>query len=302
MPSTELFNLQGVTAIDLTSLIDRCRASILGPRWIAVSCGLLLCAGCDDTPVGEVIAQVGDAALTVQELERRVPIHLNGRVTADDRRRMVEAWVEEQLLYQEALTKNLDKDLTVTRRVNQAVQVILTSELLERSFSAISTITEEDLQSYYAEHSEYFMRDLPELRVRQILVKGRSDASRLRKRLSGGAMFDQGAREESIDESSERGGDVGYFTEDRVDPAFWTGCEKAKIGKLTQVRTPLGYHLIEVLDRKEAGTVREMLDVRDEMRQRILSERREALRTKMIEEIRNRIPASIYYEKLETPS
>ena len=210
--------------------------------------------------------------------------------------------MEEQLLYQEALIKKLDKDLTVTRRVHQAVQVILTSELLERSFSLVSTITEEDLQSYYAENTEYFVRDLSELRVRQILVKRRSDVSRIRKLLDGGAMFDRVAREESIDESNERGGDVGYFSESLVDPAFWAGCEKAKIGKLTQVRTSLGYHLIEVLDRKEAGTVRELLDVRDEIRQRILSERREALRSQMIEEIRSRIPASIDYTKLETSS
>lgn len=264
--------------------------------------GLLLFGGCNDAPVGEVIAEVGDAVLTAQELERRVPVHLNGRVTSDDRRRMVEAWVEEQLLYQEALAKRLDEDLTVSRRVEQAIQMILTAELLERAFSEISTITEDDLQTYYAENAETFVRDVPELRVRQILVKGRSDANRVKKRLDGGAMFDQVAREESIDESGERGGDVGYFTEDRVDPAFWAGCLKAKIGRLTQVRTPLGYHLIEVLDRKEAGTVRDLIDVRDEIRQRILNERRDTLRNEMLEEIRNRIPASIHYDKLEAAS
>jgi len=271
-----------------------------------VRLGVLLCVlafvGCNDTPVGEVVAQVGDAVLTAQELDRRVPVHLNGRVTVDDKKRMVESWVEEQLLFQEALTKSLNDDINVTRRVDQAVQSILTSELLERSFADVSLITEDDLQAYYSENAEFFVRDTEELRVRQILVKGRSDASRVRKRLQEGGMFDQVAREESIDESGERGGDVGYFTEERVDPAFWDGCKKAKVGKVTQVRTPLGYHLVEVLDRKEAGTPRELLDVRDEVRQRILNERREALRVRMIEDVRNRIPATIHYDKLESAS
>jgi len=257
---------------------------------------------CSDTRTGEVIAEVGDAVLTRQELDRRVPIHLNGRLTADDRQRMVEAWVEEQLLFQEALTKELDEDPAITRRVDQAVQMILRSELLERSFTAVSTITEDDIQAYYAEHSATFTRDIPEIRVRQVLVKGRSDANRVKKRLDDGGMFDQVALEESIDESAARGGDVGYFTEDRVEPAFWAGCEKAKIGKLTQVRTPLGYHMIEVLDRKDAGSTRDLLDVRDEIRQRILTERREDVRKKLLEEIRNRIPASIKYDRLETSS
>jgi peptidyl-prolyl cis-trans isomerase C len=214
---------------------------------------------------------------------------------------MVEAWVEEQLLYQEALTKKLDEDLTVNRRVDQAIQSILTSELLERSFSIVSAVSEEGLRAYYAEHSDRFVRDFPELRARQILTKRRADVSRVKKRLGGGAMFDQVAREESQDASREQGGDLGYFTEDQVDPAFWAGCEKTKIGKLTQIYTPLGYHLVEVLDRRETGSVRELLDVRDEIRQQILSERRAALRRKMIEDIRNRIPASIYYDKLPSP-
>lgn len=248
------------------------------------------------------MARVGDSVLTAQDLERRVPVHLNGRVTVDDRQRMVEAWVEEQLLYQEALSKGLEDDVAVSRRVEQAIQMILTSELLERRFSESSAISEDDIQAYYAENSDGFAREVPELRARQILLKGRTDATRVRKRLTGGAMFDQVAREESIDESGERGGDLGYFTEDRVDPAFWEGCTKAKIGRLTQVRTPLGYHLVEVLDKKEAGTVRDLIDVRDEIRQRILNERRETVRQEMIEEIRNRIPASVDYDKLETAS
>lgn len=294
LESTEHFNLKGVTAIAHRS------RRVMIPRLLVVALSLL--AACNRAPVGEVVARVGDAVLTAQELERRVPIHLEGQVTADHRRRMVESWVEEQLLYQEALTQKVDEDHGVNRRIDQAVQVILTAELLERLFSEVSTVSEDDLRAYYSERSDVFVRDVPELRVRQILVKGRSDASRVRKRLEGGAMFDQVAREESIDASNEMGGDVGYFTEDRVAPEFWSGCDKAKIGKLTLVRTPLGYHLIEVLDRKEAGTVRELLNVRDEIRQRILTDRRKSIRAKMLEEIRNRIPASIAYDKLENPS
>ena len=296
----ELFNLQGVTAIDYGT------NNLASKRGLALVCVFLLASklvllGCETGPDGEVIAKVGNSTLTVEELERRVPIHLNGLVTATDRQRMVEAWVEQQLLYQEALTMKLDEDLTVNRRLDQAIQSILTSELLERSFSIVSAVSEEDLRFYYAENSDRFVRDFPELHARQILIKSRADASRVKKRLAGGAMFDQVAREESKDASRDQGGDVGYFTEDQVDPAFWAGCEKAKIGKLTQIYTPLGYHLVEVLDRRETGSVIELLDVRDEIRQQILSERRASLRRKMIEDIRNRIPASIYYDKLPIP-
>ena len=294
-------NIQGVTAID--SRVNKTPSAtgpvlVLRPGLRALLMVLPIVLSCEQTPIGDVVAKVGDVTRTAQELERRVPIHLKGRVTADDRARMVDAWVEEQLLYQDALTKKLDEDPTVIRRVDQAIQSIMTSELLERSFREVSVVSEEDLKAHYAAHAESFVRDLPELRARQILVKGRSNSARVKKRLSGGAMFDQVAREESLDASRDQGGDLGYFTEDRVDPAFWTGCEKAKIGRLTQIYTPLGYHLVEVMDRREAGSIRELHEVRDEIRQQILSARRATLRRKMIEDVRNRIPATVFHEVL----
>jgi hypothetical protein len=71
---------------------------------------------------------------------------------------------------------------------------------------------------------------------------------------------------------------------------------------LTQIYTPLGYHLVEVMDRREAGSIRELHEVRDEMRQKILSARREALRRKMIEDVRNRIPATVFHDVLNASS
>ncbi len=286
---TEHFDLTRVRAIPT-------RASL---PVILILIGLVVMA-CQDTPKGDLLAKVGESILTSQALEARIPIQMAGRLHPSDQRRLVDAWVDEQLLYQEAIRLELNKDVSLQQQIEQARHDLLTAGLLERTYLKVADLTEETIQQYYLEHQEDFVRDLPSLRARHILVASRADLARVIKRLDRGELFDQVAREESIDESTERGGDLGYFSEDRVDPAFWSVCENAKVGRSVQARTHLGHHLIEVLDRREAGIVRDLLEVRGEIRQRILSVRRERAKQSLLDAIRNRVPVTVYETPLTT--
>jgi len=262
---------------------------------VAALSGLLACR---EQPPGVEVARVGDEGLTVEDIESRIPVHLTGKVTAQEKRRLAQGWVEEALLYQEALSRKLDEDPDVAARVSGAVRNMLTAELLEREFQRDSDILEGDYHNYYEAHKEDFVREHPEIRARHILVRNRSDLDRVRDRLKGGDLFDLVAREVSIDASAEAGGDLGYFTENMVNLAFWERCEKARAGRPVVAETRLGHHLIEVLDRREAGTIPDLLEVRGEIRQRILAERRQARREALLSALRERIPWSLHLEKL----
>lgn len=255
--------------------------------------------GCDRAPPEDLLAQVGDAALTSRDLESRVPAHMAGRISGEERKRVVDAWVEEQLLYQETIRQNLDEDPGLQRQVEQATRDLLTAELLERTFSQAPALVDEEIQAYYETHREEFVRDQPTLRARHILVELRADVARLKDRLDRGELFDQVAREASIDESAVRGGDLGYFKQEQVDPSFWSACEGAKIGRTVQARTHLGHHLIEVLDRREAGVVYDLFEVRGEIRQRLLAERRQAATQVLLDSIKGRISVTIHEDRLK---
>jgi parvulin-like peptidyl-prolyl isomerase len=249
--------------------------------------------GCQSPPEGDVDARVGDVKLTRTDVESRIPVQLSGQVEPQDRRRIVERWVEEELLYQEALRRKIDQDPAVNTRISRAVRELVIIELLERAFRADADVSDEEIQVYYEAQPEDFIRDKPEIRVRHILVKSKSDLDRVRKRLRAGELFDQVAREESVDVSAISGGDLGYFTEDMVDMAFWEACKNGKLGRQIRTATPLGRHIIEVLDRREAGATKDLTEVWSEIRQRILTERRQAKRLELLVDLRNRISWSI---------
>jgi peptidyl-prolyl cis-trans isomerase SurA len=117
-------------------------------------------------------------------------------------------------------------------------------------------------------------------RARHILVKtsevvSEADALRrlagLRERIAGGADFAQLARLNSEDGTAARGGELGWIHPGDTVPEFERAMDALKPGELSEpVRTPFGFHLIEVLERRTAdvSTERQRLQARVALRER----------------------------------
>ena len=69
--------------------------------------------------------------------------------------------------------------------------------------------------------------------------------------------FAEIAKKESQDPSSaQKGGDLGFFSKDKMVPAFAKAAFDTKPGEISGlVKTEYGYHIIKVVDRKKAGEV-----------------------------------------------
>jgi peptidyl-prolyl cis-trans isomerase SurA len=98
--------------------------------------------------------------------------------------------------------------------------------------------------------------------ARHILIKvnevtseaeAKSRIDRLRERIvSGGAKFDEIARVNSEDQTSAKGGDLGWLSPGDTVPDFEKVMNTLKPNDVSQpVRTPFGWHLIQVLERRK---------------------------------------------------
>ena len=117
-------------------------------------------------------------------------------------------------------------------------------------------------------------------RARHILVKtsevvSEADALRrlagLRERIAGGTDFAQLARLNSEDGTAARGGELGWVHPGDTVPQFEHAMNALKPGELSgPVRTPFGFHLIQVLERRtaDASTERQRLQARLALRER----------------------------------
>ncbi|HMQ10241.1 MAG TPA: SurA N-terminal domain-containing protein [Oligoflexia bacterium] len=96
--------------------------------------------------------------------------------------------------------------------------------------------------------------------ARHILIAGDNEASRAQKiyqRIKSGESFNKIALMESEDPGSKgNGGDLGYFSSDSMVPEFQNAVESLRVGQVsTPVKTSFGYHIIELLDKIQAGPV-----------------------------------------------
>ena len=118
-------------------------------------------------------------------------------------------------------------------------------------------------------------------RLRHILIRpgealSEGEAQRrlvdLRARItSGAADFAEMARVHSGDATAARGGELDWVYPGDTVPEFERAYQELKIGDVSQpVRTPFGFHLIQVLERRSAETTpdRRRLQARQALRER----------------------------------
>lgn len=120
--------------------------------------------------------------------------------------------------------------------------------------------------------------------ARHILIKtseavSEADAKhrlvQIKERLDNGGNFAELARQYSEDGSAARGGDLGWLSPGTTVPEFERAMDELKPGKVSQpIHSPFGWHLIEVLERRQEDVSKE--------RQRLLA--RQELRARKVDE------------------
>jgi peptidyl-prolyl cis-trans isomerase SurA len=92
------------------------------------------------------------------------------------------------------------------------------------------------------------------IRVNEVTSEseGKVRLERIKERLDGGAKFEDQARLNSEDGSAAKGGDLGWISPGDTVPDFESAMKTLKPGEMSgPVRTPFGWHLIQVLERRE---------------------------------------------------
>jgi peptidyl-prolyl cis-trans isomerase SurA len=143
-------------------------------------------------------------------------------------------------------------------------------------------------------------------RIRHILIRtnemvSEADARRklldLRERIvSGGADFAELARANSDDGTAARGGELDWVFPGDTVPEFEHAYEQLKVGEVSQpVRTPFGYHLIQVLERRTGDTSNERK--RLQARQAIRDRKAEEAYTEWLRQLRDQTYVELRLEE-----
>jgi peptidyl-prolyl cis-trans isomerase D len=141
-----------------------------------------------------------------------------------------------------------------------------------------------DIEREYNNNSEQYTTP-EQVRASHILLKteGKDDAAvkakaeELLKQARGGADFAELAKKNSEDEASAKnGGDLDYFGRGRMVPEFDQAVFAMQPGTISDlVKTQYGYHIIKLVDKKNA-TTRPLTEVRQQLTDQLAYQRAQA--------------------------
>ncbi|WP_334127956.1 peptidylprolyl isomerase [Sneathiella sp.] len=128
------------------------------------------------------------------------------------------------------------------------------SQLLQEVYLAAKideAVTDERLQEDYKKIVEGFTPE-EELHARHILLETEQEAKDMIKLLDEGSDFVELAKEYSTGPAGPRGGDLGYFTRERMVPEFAEAAFALKDGEYSRepVKSQFGYHVIKAEGRR----------------------------------------------------
>jgi parvulin-like peptidyl-prolyl isomerase len=129
-----------------------------------------------------------------------------------------------------------------------------------RDFSKSIKVSTKELRALYEKNKSKLISPA-ELKASHILVKTKKEAETIIKELLNSKNlkkdFTKLAKKRSTGPSGANGGELGWFTKDKMVPAFSNATLKLKKGTITKtpVKTQFGYHIIYLDDKKGASTI-----------------------------------------------
>lgn len=202
----------------------------------------------------QVVAVVNGSKILFRDVRlayENLPKQYRGMPIAQIYQPLVQQLTERRLVLLAAEAENLAADPDVASQIQQAQQRILEQAMVSKRVAAAAT--EAALRARY-EAGKIAQTGNDEVRASHILVETKAEADAIVAALNKGGDFAALAKEKSKGPSGAKGGDLGFFTKDKMVPAFAKAAFALKAGEVSApVKTGFGWHVINVVDRRQGA-------------------------------------------------
>jgi len=240
-------------------------------------------------PTGAVLAEVSGTTITVdsfkKEMEALPPYLKPMTETADGKKEMLETMIIRELILQEAGKAGIENTPAVKEKLEELKKRLVVEAYLKQKVEEQSKVTDEELQKFYNENKDKFKTG-DQAKASHILVKSEKEAKDILAQLKSGGNFEELAKKHSTDGAAAKGGDLGWFSKDKMIPEFSKVAFAMKEGEVSGiVKTEFGYHIIKLTGKRAAGT-RSFEEVKDQIKAAILPSKQQEVFTKLKDDLK----------------
>jgi len=221
-----------------------------------------------DTLRVEILNQLIDEKLIVSEAKRLGLTASDGEIAKELDKALSD--VKQRFGGDAGFREQLAKENTTEEKLREKYREdirrqMIANKLMQRTFPA-KKVTAAEAEAYFASNRAKFPKLPAELKLTVIQIpvvadsvtesKAKAKVAALRKRVAGGEKFAKVAGEASEDPATARnGGDLGFLPRGVLDPELDDAAFSLKIGELSApVRSSVGWHIVEVIDRDTVKT------------------------------------------------
>jgi len=236
---------------------------------------VLFLAGCDGQflpskkPTSPVIARVGNAVLTIDDLSASIPPEYRDIITYEQNAHYVRQWMSTELLYQEALRRKVDKESVIKARLQKMRKDLLSAEIINRnSLNSSSEVSDQAIREYYEQNRNQFIREHDVVKYQEIVVQDLNLAWEIRNTVTHEKFNDVLAAHSKIPLTNFE--TPPFVPMDAVPPFL-----RARIVTLAvpsiggPYRSDDGFYIVRILGKHDRGAISTLEEVYDEIAARL---------------------------------
>ena len=174
---------------------------------------------------------------------------------------------------------------------------MMVERLLARDISRHVSVSFSEVKRYYQANPQEFQKP-EQVHARQIVVSTEAEAQKVMEVLQTGADFATVARTKSTAPEAERGGDLGYFAMGDMPTEFNVVFNLSKGGISRIVKSPYGFHIFKLEDKRRAGTT-SLDEAYKEIAEKLRREKEDRQYKQWLQELRSRTKFEVNYKALE---
>jgi EpsD family peptidyl-prolyl cis-trans isomerase len=265
---------------------------------IAIFALIITFIGCSSkAQEGKVIAEVNGHKLTQEYLMDQIPKDYQASLTQEDLAKAIDTWIETQLLYDEALKHNLDKDKQVQNFIDQTTKTIIARKYLDTGIAQNLNVTDAEIDSVYNTEKDKFANNEESYGLSHIVLKAAGPADAVYKRLQNGEDFTKLVTDYSEDTASiKRGGDLGFLPASALEKGMIDALNNTAIGKFTvPIKSQSGYyHIFLLKDKRTSGTTMPLAEVKNDIAQAIGAKKQQSAYDELLKGLKEKAQIKRY--------
>jgi hypothetical protein len=237
--------------------------------------------------------------LTVDDLNRSIPPEYNARITHDQYVNYVKQWIDNEVLYQEALRRNLDREKAIRDRLAKMKRDLLCAELISRYAVSGDSVAVSDamIRDYFEQHKEQFVRTKPVVKFLQIVVDDQTLAWTLCAKASVENFAVLAAKYSKV--PVEDSAKAPFVVVDNLPGDMGQVLLRTRIlGTPEPYKSNLGWHVLRLLDKQDKGTRSTLDEVRDEIVDRLSAQAQKQEISHILSDLRLKTTVGFYPDRI----